>query len=73
MSTCVARGNSNRIHVLSCPDAIAQAMGEVVAKESDQRVMPPPGQNRTCPVCREPMRKEAGCLVCDRCLHNSCG
>ena len=28
---------------------------------------------RPCPHCQAPMRREAGCFVCDKCQFSSCG
>ena len=62
-----ANGNAD---VLSCPDAIARAMGE------DCGEVQPAGEReegRHCPDCGKGLRKEAGCLVCGTCGYSKCG
>ena len=69
LSTCVARKGNKDVQVLSCPDAIARAMEKAVAG------VPTTNQTaarNTCPECGLPLRKEAGCLVCD-CGYTKCG
>jgi ribonucleoside-diphosphate reductase alpha chain len=80
LSTCTARKENGDIKVLSCPDAIATAIEqEVTDNGSPPGLQTPPeaaplaAAGRLCPRCQHPMRKDAGCLVCDKCLHNSCG
>jgi ribonucleoside-diphosphate reductase alpha chain len=72
LSTARARNNDKEINVLSCPDAIAKAIKEALGggapvEPTNMRV------ERVCPFCGHGMRREAGCFVCDRCLHSSCG
>jgi ribonucleoside-diphosphate reductase alpha chain len=72
LSTAAARNSGNGIDVLSCPDAIARVMEAAC----DNTAMAPQGaqpHGRPCPFCGSVMRREAGCFVCDSCLHNSCG
>ena len=71
LSTCVARREQNGIDVLSCPDAIARAIEETMADSPTPAETAATG--RLCPHCRAPMRREAGCFVCDQCIFNSCG
>jgi ribonucleoside-diphosphate reductase alpha chain len=72
LSTSVARKSGANIDVLSCPDAIARAIEEAIgeAPEAGPEVEP---TGRPCPHCQRPMRREAGCFVCDRCQFSSCG
>jgi ribonucleoside-diphosphate reductase alpha chain len=72
-STAAARKSGNGIDVLSCPDAIARAIEEALDGSTvpDGTSIQPVG--RSCPFCGQRMRREAGCFVCDSCLHNSCG
>jgi len=72
-STAAARKSHNGIDVLSCPDAIARAIEEALGGSTslDGAAEQPAG--RSCPFCGQHMRREAGCFVCDSCLHNSCG
>ncbi|MDI6451321.1 adenosylcobalamin-dependent ribonucleoside-diphosphate reductase [Anaerobaca lacustris] len=72
LSTCVARRDNTDIVALSCPDAIARAIDQALAAERLQPDRSPP-TGRPCPYCGQPMRRETGCFVCDRCLFNSCG
>ena len=64
MSTATARKSGNGIDVLSCPDAIARAIEEVVGTAPDNAAR---SSQRLCPECGSRLRKEEGCLVC------SCG
>jgi len=73
LSTARARQNGDGVDVLSCPDAIARAIQEAGGGPSGDSM---PGElpaSRLCPFCRHPMRREAGCFGCDKCLSNSCG
>jgi ribonucleoside-diphosphate reductase alpha chain len=80
LSTCAARQDNDDIQVLSCPDAIARAIEMAAAgkvnpavPEDPARAAPATTADRLCPRCERPMRKDAGCFVCDGCLHSSCG
>lgn len=73
MSTSVARKGGNNIDVLSCPDAIAKALEEAFGRSRKRAKPDEPFAGRLCPHCQKPMRRESGCLVCDRCSYNSCG
>ncbi|MBU0719302.1 MAG: adenosylcobalamin-dependent ribonucleoside-diphosphate reductase [Planctomycetes bacterium] len=72
LSTAAARKGNSTIKVLSCPDAIARAIEETCG---GAKGLPHGTQlrGRHCPFCGHAMRREAGCFVCDSCLHNSCG
>ena len=72
-STSVARKSGANIDVLSCPDAIARAIEESL--EAGQEEPKPEGSTagRPCPHCQAPMRREAGCFLCDSCQYSSCG
>ena len=72
LSTCIARKDNHDIVALSCPDAIAQAIEQALADEPLHRPVPV-ADRRQCSHCNQPMRREAGCFVCDRCMFNSCG
>ena len=77
LSTCLARKDNGDIAVLSCPDAIAraieEALGDLPAVPGSSPPAPGPGSSRSCPFCQRPMRREAGCFVCDQCQFSSCG
>jgi ribonucleoside-diphosphate reductase alpha chain len=70
LSTIARRKEDKNIDVLSCPDAIARAieevLGEVCAPVKISVV------NR-CPDCNQPLRRESGCNVCDVCGYSKCG
>ncbi len=69
LSTITRRKEKKDIDVLSCPDAIAQAIEEVLGEniESEKVFM-----GRKCPVCAQLLRYESGCDVCV-CGYSSCG
>ena len=70
LSTIARRKDNKNIDVLSCPDAIAQAIEELLGEDCEPvRVSP---VNR-CPDCGHPLRREAGCNVCDECGYSKCG
>ncbi|MGB2986337.1 MAG: hypothetical protein WBE26_10685 [Phycisphaerae bacterium] len=48
--------------------AIDEALGDYSAVDATVT-----SAGRACPFCGHRMRREAGCFVCDRCLHSSCG
>ncbi|MFH1616149.1 MAG: TSCPD domain-containing protein [Planctomycetota bacterium] len=70
LSTVARRNSNNEINVLSCPDAIARALEEAMGD-----VFVPAAETfmRVCPECNSPLRKEAGCNVCDNCGFSKCG
>ena len=72
LSTAAARKAGNGIDVLSCPDAIAKAIEEACGGATNL-LCGAQLRGRQCPFCGSTMRREAGCFVCDSCLHNSCG
>ncbi len=70
LSTIARRKKNKDIDVLSCPDAIARAIEEVLGENCEPvRAF---SANR-CPDCRGPLRRESGCNVCDRCGQSKCG
>lgn len=72
-STLIARKDNKSVDVLSCPDAVARALEEAVSDaDALERPVTPVG-GKTCPLCHQPMRREAGCFRCDTCLFSSCG
>lgn len=72
-STLAARQAKDGVEVLSCPDAIARAIEEFLGGPTAGAVTPRPPQRRACPFCHQPVRREAGCFVCDNCLSSTCG
>ena len=70
LSTCVARKDNKDIVVLSCPDAIAQAIQEAISGNDE---VPESVTLNPCPECNQSLRKEAGCLVCANCGYTKCG
>lgn len=74
LSAVTARKNGEA-NVLSCPDAIARAIAEGLEQDPENQARVPaqrvPG--RLCMACGHPLRREAGCFVCDRCYESSCG
>ena len=73
LSTLVARKDNKGVDVLSCPDAIAQAIEEAMGGLSVRPSVTTLLEGRSCPFCNQPMRREAGCFVCDKCMFSSCG
>ncbi|MHC4116884.1 MAG: vitamin B12-dependent ribonucleotide reductase [Planctomycetota bacterium] len=70
LSTIARRKDNDGIKVLSCPDAIGRAMEEILGENCDPvRINP---VNR-CPDCGHPLRREAGCNMCDECGFSKCG
>ncbi|MCP4612945.1 MAG: adenosylcobalamin-dependent ribonucleoside-diphosphate reductase [Planctomycetes bacterium] len=69
LSTAVARKTNKGVDVLSCPDAIAQALEEALGLSDTS-------QNNSfikrCPDCGQILRFESGCDVCD-CGYSKCG
>ena len=70
LSTIAGRKTNKDIDVLSCPDAIAIALQEALGKEYQPREK---SHQKKCPNCGHPLRKEAGCYMCDNCKVSDCG
>ena len=70
LSTAVARKANKEVDVLSCPDAIAQALEEALG-------LPDTAGNhqfiKKCPDCGQILRFESGCDVCKNCGYSKCG
>jgi len=70
LSTAVARKANKGVNVLSCPDAIAQALEEALGLSDT-------AQNhqfiKKCPDCGQILRFESGCDVCKNCGFSNCG
>jgi ribonucleoside-diphosphate reductase alpha chain len=75
LSASVAKNADNDVAVLSSPHAIAKAIEEVLADTAELQESPEPAvsSGRVCPHCKQPMRRETGCSVCDYCSFTSCG
>jgi ribonucleoside-diphosphate reductase alpha chain len=69
-STIARRKENQDIDALSCPDAIAGAIEEVLGEMCEP--VRASVVNR-CPDCNHPLRKESGCNVCDNCAYTKCG
>lgn len=69
LSTAARRGTTEDVNVLSCPDAIARAIGDAMDNSSDPIS---PVQANVCPDCGLSLRKESGCLTCV-CGYSRCG
>ena len=70
LSTAVARKSNKEVDVLSCPDAIAQAMEETLGLSDaaqDHSFV------KKCPECGQILRFESGCDVCKNCGYSKCG
>ena len=61
LSAAVARKSNKEIDVLSCPDAIAQALEEALGDSNT-----PERQSfvKKCPDCGQILRFESGCDMC---------
>lgn len=70
LSTIARRKENKDIDVLSCPDAMARAIEEVLGGSLEPVKVPL--VNR-CPDCGQPLRRESGCNVCDECGYSKCG
>ncbi|MHA2314900.1 MAG: adenosylcobalamin-dependent ribonucleoside-diphosphate reductase [Candidatus Hermodarchaeia archaeon] len=69
----IANGKTNKnIDVLSCPDAIARAIEDVLEEDCESAVI---SIANRCPDCGQPLRKELGCSFCDKdnCGYTKCG
>jgi len=70
LSTIARRKEKKEIDVLSCPDAIARALEAAMGQEYEPVVVQ---SANACPDCKYPLRREAGCNVCDNCGYSKCG
>lgn len=64
LSTMARRKTNKEIDVLSCPDAIARAIGQVLGGGREGE---PAFRANECPDCGHPLRRQEGCNVCDNC------
>ena len=69
LSTVARRKSNKDIDVLSCPDAIARAMQDVLGQSYESIET---SQINKCPDCSYPLRRESGCNVCDNCGYSKC-
>ena len=69
LSTAVARKAKKGVDVLSCPDAIAQALKEAMGLSDTTEH---PRFIKKCPDCGQVLRFESGCDVCI-CGYSKCG
>ena len=70
LSTITRRRENKEIDVLSCPDAIARALEAAMGQEYEPVAIQ---SANACPDCKYPLRREAGCNVCDNCGYSKCG
>ncbi len=70
LSTISRRKTAKEINVLSCPDAIARAIEEALGENRTPTAAPTAD---ACPDCKYPLRREAGCNICDNCGYSKCG
>ncbi len=70
LSTVARKKENKDIDVLSCPDAMARAIEEAMGEPHEPEVTP---TINACPDCSYPLRREAGCSVCDNCGYSKCG
>lgn len=70
LSTISRRKHNKNINVLSCPDAIARAIEENLGINSNETQIL---SVNPCPECSQPLRRESGCNVCDKCGYTKCG
>lgn len=70
LSTIARRKGNKKIDVLSCPDAIARALEAAMGHEYEPVIV---HSSNACPDCKYPLRREAGCNVCDNCGYSKCG
>ena len=68
-TACSARAAGKPVDVLSCPDAIAQAIGRSIGEKSGSA--PADGTLEFCPVCGGP-REPGRCGICLSCLEGGC-
>lgn len=70
LSTIAHRKDNKNINVLSCPDAIARALEITMGQDYEPVIIQ---LTNKCPDCSYPLRREAGCNVCDNCGYSKCG
>jgi ribonucleoside-diphosphate reductase alpha chain len=72
LSTIANRKTNKKIDVLSCPDAIARAIEDMLEEDCESAVI---SITNKCPDCDQPLRKELGCSFCDNdnCGYTKCG
>jgi len=70
LSTIARRKENKDIDVLSCPDAIARAIEEVLGGNCESVRTSPVNK---CPECGYQLRREEGCNFCDKCWYTKCG
>jgi len=70
LSTIARRKDNKQIDVLSCPDAIARALQVAMGQAYEPVIV---HLANACPDCKYPLRREAGCNVCDNCGYSKCG
>lgn len=70
LSTVARRKTNKDITVVSCADAIAAAIKEVVGEDSGPMTTFTADK---CPDCGHALRREMGCNVCDNCSYSKCG
>jgi len=68
--TIARRKDNKHIDVLSCPDAIARALEAAMGQDYEPVII---SSANKCPDCTYPLRREAGCNVCDNCGYTKCG
>jgi ribonucleoside-diphosphate reductase alpha chain len=68
-TACSARAAGKPVNVLSCPDAIAQAMLRAMGEEQERPLEV--AASETCPRCGGP-REPGRCGVCLACLEGGC-
>lgn len=70
LSTIARRKDNKNIDVLSRPDAIARALEAAMGRDYEPVII---SSANKCPDCSCPLRREAGCNVCDNCGYTKCG
>jgi len=70
LSTITRRKENREIDSLSCPDSIARAIEAAMGHEYEPVVVQ---SANACPDCKYPLRREAGCNICDNCGYSKCG
>jgi ribonucleoside-diphosphate reductase alpha chain len=67
----VAQKRGNGLEVLSCPDAIARVMEEIIQTAAGSTA--PLDSKRPCPDCGEQLESAGGCVICRACGYSKCG